>query len=169
MGLARGRGWLGMGNSSMSWEDPSKHSLHRDSGHSRGQLAHAPALHKLDGLLHLHLVVEGDELGLLGALAGYQTLLHVLLIEPVEPDRKRRRWMEPASAGEERPRPGEILTCPSPPTCPPGLPPTCPSSGGGRSGHRCPRCLSEGGPGTEMGPGLGQASLMGSFPTKTSE
>ena len=61
------------------------HSLHGDSGDSRRDLAHATALHQLNGLLHLHLVVEGDELWFLGALPGYQTLLHILLVKPVEP------------------------------------------------------------------------------------
>lgn len=70
------------------WE----HSLYGDSGRQgRGQLGSATALHQLDGLLHLHLVVEGDQLRFSGALARYQTLLHVLLIEPVQPGNEKKK------------------------------------------------------------------------------
>lgn len=57
--------------------------------------ATAAALHQLNGVLHLHLVVEGDELWLLGALARNQALLHVLLVEAVHPEGQERqidRW-----------------------------------------------------------------------------
>lgn len=69
------------------------YSLHGNSRrHRRGQLDSAPALHQLDGLFHLHLVVEGNELRLLGALARNQALLHVLLVEAVQSaGRKERR------------------------------------------------------------------------------
>lgn len=61
-----------------------EHSLHGDlRGHGGGQLDAPAALHQLDGLLELHLVVEGDELRLLVALARYQALLYVLLVEAV--------------------------------------------------------------------------------------
>lgn len=61
------------------------YSLHGDSGrHRRGHFDSAPTLHQLDGLFHLHLVVEGNELRLLGALARNQALLHVLLVEAVQ-------------------------------------------------------------------------------------
>lgn len=69
------------------------YSLHGNSRrHRSGQLDSAPALHQLDGLFHLHLVVEGNELRLLGALARNQALLHVLLVEAVQSaGRKERR------------------------------------------------------------------------------
>jgi len=70
----------------------SSYSLHGNCrGHCGWQLDSSPALHQLDGLLHLHLVVEGDELRLRGALAGDQALLHVLLVEAVQSGKKRRR------------------------------------------------------------------------------
>lgn len=66
--------------------------LHGHGGwHGRWQFNSSSALHQLDGLLHFHLVVEGDELGLFGALACYQAFLHIVLVEavqPVEGDRK---------------------------------------------------------------------------------
>lgn len=69
-----------------------KHSLHGDGGrHGGGQLGSSAALHQLDGLLHLHLVVEGDQLWFFGALACYQALLHVLLIEPVQPGNEKEK------------------------------------------------------------------------------
>lgn len=68
------------------------HLLHGDGGgHGGGQLDATAALHQLDGVLHLHLVIEGDELRLLGALAGDQALLHILLIEAVHPKGCRGR------------------------------------------------------------------------------
>ena len=54
-------------------------------GYEAGQLGRAAALHHHHGLLHLHLVVEGDELGLHGALPGDQPALHVRLVEAVQP------------------------------------------------------------------------------------
>lgn len=82
-----------------------QHSLHGDGGDGRGDLAHAPTFHQLDGLLHLHLVVESDELGLLGALTSYQTLLHVLLIKPVEPGGRWEEMGEAGSCNGKMPRP----------------------------------------------------------------
>lgn len=61
------------------------HLLHGHGRHNGGQLGGAPALHQHHGLFHLHLVVEGDELRLGGALAGDQPLLDVGLIEAVQP------------------------------------------------------------------------------------
>lgn len=64
--------------------------LHGHGGrHGGRQFDSSSALHQLDGLLHFHLVIEGDELGLFGALACYQALLHVLLVEAVQPVRVR--------------------------------------------------------------------------------
>lgn len=59
----------------------SRSLLHGDSGDSRGDLGYAPALHQLNSLLHLHLVIEGNQLGLLRPLPCDQALLDVLLIE----------------------------------------------------------------------------------------
>lgn len=65
-------------------------SLHGNcGGQSRWRLEPPAALHQLDGLLHLHLVVEGDELGLPAAFVGYQALLHVLLVDAVQSGRRR--------------------------------------------------------------------------------
>lgn len=58
-------------------------------GHDGGQLGGAPALHQHHGLLHLHFVVEGDELRLAGALACDQPLLHVCLIEAIQPETEK--------------------------------------------------------------------------------
>lgn len=68
------------------------HSLHGDGRDSGRDLAHASTFHQFNGLLHLHLVVEGNELGLFGALASYETLLHILLIKAVEPVGGGGRW-----------------------------------------------------------------------------
>lgn len=69
-----------------------KHSLHGDGGRQGwGQLGSAAALHQLDGLLHLHLVVEGDQLRFSGALVHYQALLHVLLIKPIQPGNEKEK------------------------------------------------------------------------------
>lgn len=84
-------------------------SLDGDGGDGRGDLADAAALHQLDGLLHLHLVVEGDELGLLGALPRDQALLHVLLVEAVQPSQGCGR----GGAATAQPRP-----CPRSPALP---------------------------------------------------
>lgn len=66
------------------------YSLHGYGGwHSRGKFGTSAALHQLDGLLHLHLVVESDELWFFWALPCYQTLLHILLIEAVQPEKRR--------------------------------------------------------------------------------
>lgn len=70
-----------------SWWPGLENSLDRDRGDSRGDLAQTPTLHQLDCLFHLHLVIESDELGLLGALPCNQALLHVLLVEAVQPSR----------------------------------------------------------------------------------
>lgn len=65
--------------------------LHGYSGrHRRRQLDSPSTLHHLNGLFHLHLVVEGDELWLLGAFACNQALLHVLLVEAVQSGRNNR-------------------------------------------------------------------------------
>lgn len=63
-----------------------KFLLHGHSGwHSRWQFNSSSTLHQLDGLLHFHLVVEGDELRLFRALTCDQAFLHVLLVEAVQP------------------------------------------------------------------------------------
>jgi len=70
------------------------YSLHGDGGgHGRRQLGSSSALHQLDGLLHLHLVVEGDQLRFFGALSRYQALLYVLLIEPVQSGNEKEKVM----------------------------------------------------------------------------
>lgn len=85
------------------------HSLHGNSRrHRRGQLDSAPALHQLDGLFHLHLVVEGNELRLLGALARNQALLHVLLVEAVQPARRRERKGENKDTEAQPRRDGRV-------------------------------------------------------------
>lgn len=64
--------------------------LHGNSGRqSRRRLDSPSTLHQLDGLFHLHLVVEGDELWLLGAFACDQALLHILLVDAVQPGRRK--------------------------------------------------------------------------------
>lgn len=64
--------------------------LHGNSGrHGRRQLDSPSTLHQLNGLFHLHLVVEGDELWLLGAFARNQALLHILLVEAVQSGRRK--------------------------------------------------------------------------------
>lgn len=65
------------------------YSRHGDGGHDGGQLGGDPALHHHHGLFHLHLVVEGDELRLGGALACDQPPLHVGLVEAVQPECSR--------------------------------------------------------------------------------
>lgn len=63
-----------------------KFLLHGHSGwHGRWQFNPSSTLYQLDGLLHFHLVIEGDELGLFRALACYQAFLHILLVEAVQP------------------------------------------------------------------------------------
>ena len=64
--------------------------LHGNCGrHSRRQVDSPSALHQVDGLFHLHLVVEGDELRLLGAFACNQALFHILLVEAVQSGRRK--------------------------------------------------------------------------------
>lgn len=74
-----------------------KFLLHGHGGwHGRWQFSSSSTLHQLDGLLHFHLVIEGDKLGLFRALAYYQPFLHIPLVEPVQPvyrgqERKHQR------------------------------------------------------------------------------
>lgn len=114
--------------------------LHGDGGgYGRGKFGAASALHQLDGVLHLQLVVEGDELRLLGALARDQALLHILFVKAIQPAKEN-----------EKGRPKLVN----------GQPPigmhakgiqsilTCPSSDDVRNVHRCLQCRSGGGQGT---------------------
>ena len=65
--------------------------LHGNSGrHGRRHLDSPSTLHQLNGLFHLQLVVEGDELWLLGAFTCNQALLHILLVEAVQPGGEER-------------------------------------------------------------------------------
>lgn len=74
--------------------------LHGDSRReSRRQLDSTSTLHQLNGLFHLHFVVEGNELWLLGALACDQALLHVLLVEAVQSARRKGGTEEKKRAG----------------------------------------------------------------------
>lgn len=75
--------------------------LHGNSGrHSSRQLDSPSALHQLNGLFHLHLVVEGDELWLLGAFACNQALLHILLVEAVQSGKERGVMDESRDKGQ---------------------------------------------------------------------
>lgn len=53
------------------------------------QLGGTPALHQHHGFFHLHLVVEGNELRLTGAITGNQPLLHIRPVEAIQPTCKR--------------------------------------------------------------------------------
>ena len=76
--------------------------LHGNSGrHSSGQLNSPSTLHQLNGLFHLHLVVEGDELWLLGAFTCNQALLHILLVEAVQPERRKGVTDENSGQGQK--------------------------------------------------------------------
>lgn len=69
-----------------------QHLLHGNSRRqSRRQLRSPSFFHQLNGLFHLHLVVKGNELRLLGALTCYQAPLYILFIKAVQSEKTNEK------------------------------------------------------------------------------